>query len=220
MTERAGARDGSHPRGGAPEGAGAGDGARTLGLRVVQIGAGRGAEDEGQAGPAGGGTEAAPGGAQGRTRQPMTRSLTTGLRPWWGTRSPLNAVSTRLPERSALCERVELHQPQHLGHARFRRIGRHAPYLQPERDIARDGQMRKQRVALEHDAHLARCGGNAVMLTPSSRMSPADGGTNPAIMRNVVVLPQPDGPSSEINSPRCTPSVTASTALCGCRTAC
>ena len=38
-----------------------------------------------------------------------------------------------------------------------------------------------------------RCGGSAVMLVPSSRMSPADGGTKPAIMRSVVVLPQPDG---------------------------
>ena len=57
--------------------------------------------------------------------------------------------------RKTLCERLELHQPQHLGHARLRRIGCHAPHLQPERDIARDGQMRKQRVALEHDAHLA-----------------------------------------------------------------
>ena len=33
------------------------------------------------------------------------------------------------------------------------------------------------------------------------RMSPASGRSNPAIMRSVVVLPQPEGPSSEMNSP-------------------
>ena len=32
-------------------------------------------------------------------------------------------------------------------------------------------------------------------------MVPVLGGAKPAIMRSVVVLPQPDGPSSETNSP-------------------
>jgi hypothetical protein len=36
---------------------------------------------------------------------------------------------------------------------------------------------------------------------PSSRMRPAVGSSNPAISRSVVVLPHPDGPSSEKNSP-------------------
>ena len=39
------------------------------------------------------------------------------------------------------------------------------------------------------------------MSLPSSRMRPAVGCSKPAIIRNVVVFPQPDGPSSEKNSP-------------------
>ena len=36
---------------------------------------------------------------------------------------------------------------------------------------------------------------------PSISMVPAVGSMKPAIMRRVVVLPQPEGPSSETNSP-------------------
>ncbi len=39
------------------------------------------------------------------------------------------------------------------------------------------------------------------MSSPSSRIWPAVGRSKPAISRSVVVLPQPDGPSSEKNSP-------------------
>ena len=39
------------------------------------------------------------------------------------------------------------------------------------------------------------------MSTPSSRIWPSVGRSNPAIMRRLVVLPQPEGPSSEKNSP-------------------
>ena len=37
--------------------------------------------------------------------------------------------------------------------------------------------------------------------TPSISMRPAVGLMKPAIIRKVVVLPQPDGPSSDTNSP-------------------
>src|SRR3954468_15844189 len=39
------------------------------------------------------------------------------------------------------------------------------------------------------------------MSTPSRRMRPSSGRSKPAIIRSVVVLPQPDAPSSEKNSP-------------------
>src|SRR4029453_1023569 len=39
------------------------------------------------------------------------------------------------------------------------------------------------------------------MSTPSSRIRPAVGCSNPATSRSVVVLPQPDGPSRAKNSP-------------------
>src|SRR6478672_9472294 len=44
-------------------------------------------------------------------------------------------------------------------------------------------------------------GGAVVTSTPRSSTRPPDGSSKPPIMRRVVVLPQPDGPSSEKNSP-------------------
>ena len=43
-------------------------------------------------------------------------------------------------------------------------------------------------------------------------MVPEVGGMKPAIMRNVVVLPQPEGPSSETNSPLASSSEKSATA--------
>ncbi|CDM97800.1 protein of unknown function [Limnospira indica PCC 8005] len=45
------------------------------------------------------------------------------------------------------------------------------------------------------------------------RISPADGVSNPAISRSVVVLPQPDGPRMLKNSPRFMSRSTALTAV-------
>ena len=57
-----------------------------------------------------------------------------------------------------------------------------------------------------------RCGGTPVTSTPSTRIVPASGSSKPPIIRSSVVLPQPEGPSSEKNSPRRIASVTSSTA--------
>ena len=52
-----------------------------------------------------------------------------------------------------------------------------------------------------------RSGGTAMpaavsfSVRPASSMRPAVGSSSPAIIRSVVVFPQPDGPSSVINSP-------------------
>src|ERR1700753_2665073 len=51
-----------------------------------------------------------------------------------------------------------------------------------------------------------------VMSRPSSVMVPWVGSTKPAIICKVVVLPQPDGPSSETNSPFSTDRFTSATA--------
>jgi hypothetical protein len=59
---------------------------------------------------------------------------------------------------------------------------------------------------------LRRSGGSGVIGVSSSRMSPAVGCTKPAIAIRIVVLPDPDGPSSVTNSPRSIVSVTSSTA--------
>ncbi len=57
-----------------------------------------------------------------------------------------------------------------------------------------------------------RSGGSSVMSRSRSRIRPAVGSSKPPIIRRVVVLPQPDGPSSEKNSPACTSNETPSTA--------
>jgi hypothetical protein len=48
---------------------------------------------------------------------------------------------------------------------------------------------------------LRLCGGTRDTSAPRKRIAPSVGLSNPAIIRSVVVLPQPDGPSSEKNSP-------------------
>src|ERR1700674_4579804 len=50
------------------------------------------------------------------------------------------------------------------------------------------------------------------MSCPPNSITPASGFSSPAIMRSVVVLPQPDGPSNPKNSPRSTSSETSVTA--------
>src|SRR3954467_416785 len=52
------------------------------------------------------------------------------------------------------------------------------------------------------------------MSAPSTSTLPAEGATRPAIIRSSVVLPQPDGPSRETNSPEATARSTSATASC------
>src|SRR4051812_20656131 len=44
-------------------------------------------------------------------------------------------------------------------------------------------------------------GSRSLTTCPSMRISPAVGSSKPAIMRSVVVLPQPEGPTNTTNSP-------------------
>src|SRR6516225_2760865 len=60
---------------------------------------------------------------------------------------------------------------------------------------------------------LRLCGGIPVTSVPSSRIVPSVGCSKPAISRSVVVLPQPEGPSSEKNSPLATVRSIWSTAI-------
>src|SRR5262249_37116570 len=48
---------------------------------------------------------------------------------------------------------------------------------------------------------LRRCGGSLSMRVPPKLIRPASSSAKPAMSRNRVVLPQPDGPSSVKNSP-------------------
>src|SRR3954468_23666250 len=52
---------------------------------------------------------------------------------------------------------------------------------------------------------MSRCAARfSVTSSPPSRISPPVGNSRPAIMRRVVVLPQPEGPSMTKNSPSST----------------
>ncbi len=55
-------------------------------------------------------------------------------------------------------------------------------------------------------------GGRRPMSKPWTLMLPSVGNSRPAIMRSVVVLPHPDGPSSEKNSPSAMERWSSSTA--------
>src|SRR5215212_6461408 len=57
------------------------------------------------------------------------------------------------------------------------------------------------------------CGERRVTSCPSMTMRPASGRSSPAISRSEVVLPQPDGPNSETNSPGLASRSTPSTAV-------
>src|SRR3990172_9498287 len=59
---------------------------------------------------------------------------------------------------------------------------------------------------------LRRWGGVSWIVSPSSRMTPWEGCSNPAIIRRVVVFPQPEGPRREKNSPWAIARFTAWTA--------
>ena len=64
---------------------------------------------------------------------------------------------------------------------------------------------------------MRRCSGGTTpdadeICLPSISMLPPVGGMKPAIMRKVVVLPQPDGPSSDTNSPLASSSEKSDTA--------
>ena len=60
---------------------------------------------------------------------------------------------------------------------------------------------------------LRLAGGTEVTSPPCSKIRPASGVSNPAIIRSVVVLPHPLGPSIEKNSPPGIVIDTASTAV-------
>ena len=103
----------------------------------------------------------------------------------------------------ACAKPVQLHHaPAPRRPARGRRASASSARAQAERDVVAHRHVREQRVALEHRVDVAAC---AAACWPCPRRPagsrPSVGCSKPAIMRSVVVLPQPDGPSIEKNSP-------------------
>ena len=73
--------------------------------------------------------------------------------------------------------------------------------LAPDDRIGEHRAPRQQAVVLEHEATVAAGPRTA---RPSSSTCPLLAASSPATMRRNVVLPQPDGPTSAMNSPRST----------------
>jgi hypothetical protein len=71
-----------------------------------------------------------------------------------GERHPL-LLTTGEFARQALAQAFEAYEPQRLLDPRRDLAGQQLAHLQPERDVARHGQVRKQCVALEHQAGIA-----------------------------------------------------------------
>ena len=73
-----------------------------------------------------------------------------------------------------------------------------APHIHREQNVVVDRAPRQQHGGLKDDADLfARPG----QRSPSMAIEPADSGTIPAIILRIVLLPQPEGPTTETNSP-------------------
>ena len=73
--------------------------------------------------------------------------------------------------------------------------------------------VRIEREELEHESDVPLRRARNVTSSPSSRIRPEVGSSRPAIMRKVVVLPQPEGPSMTKNSPSSIVKVEPRTAM-------
>ena len=87
----------------------------------------------------------------------------------------------------------------------------------PKRHVAGDGQVREQRVVLEHQPDLASLGrhepaGAARPASPASRTEPASGRSRPATSRSRVDLPQPGRADEGHDAARARPGGRASAA--------
>src|SRR5262249_43429603 len=108
--------------------------------------------------------------------------------------------------RQAVAEVVEPHQAQRARDLLADdRLGQPA-HLDPEGDVLRRGGGGKERVALKDEPGAPPVpgqGGHRAPPPPAPAPPPRPDatGTKPAIIRKVVVLPQPLGPSSTTSSP-------------------
>ena len=92
--------------------------------------------------------------------------------------------------------------------ARDLRIGL-AAHAQAVGDVLEHRKVRKKRVVLEHEADVALVRRQVGHVLPPMEIRPESGNPKPAIIRSVVVLPQPEGPSRVRNSPGRTSSLTS-----------
>ena len=116
-------------------------------------------------------------------------------------RHPLLLSAGELP-RAPLCEVAELHHVERLGDpgrpiSPWRHLRIRSPYSTFSRTLMWGNSAYCWNTVLKSRLK----GGSGVIGTPSIRISPEVGCSNPAIMRRVVVLPEPLAPRKVRNSP-------------------
>ena len=89
---------------------------------------------------------------------------------------------------------------QQLPRALFGFLARHFTGFRLKHDVAERGAPFEQYRTLKHDADI---GTRPVDLVAADLTVPLDAGISPAAIINSVLLPQPLGPTWEMNSPRC-----------------
>ena len=90
---------------------------------------------------------------------------------------------------AALAEAAELHQLEHVADLLLDVLD--AASAQPEGDVLEDVQVREERVVLEDGVDRPLVRRSRLMSCPPMVMVPLVGSSSPAIIRSVVVLPQP-----------------------------
>ncbi len=80
-------------------------------------------------------------------------------------------------------------------------VPRQLPELEGEGEIFLGRHVRIERVVLEHHRDVPLAGGTSFISRPPILSSSPEIVSRPAIIRSVVLLPQPDGPTSTTNSP-------------------
>ena len=111
-------------------------------------------------------------------------------------------LATRQLVRAAAGELAEADDVEHLARSTPGIVGAGALGPQSEGHVVEDGHVGEQGVLLEHRVDVALVWRHAPTSSPSSMTRPALGCSKPAMIFSSVVLPHPDGPSSEKNSPR------------------
>ncbi len=101
--------------------------------------------------------------------------------------------------------------PRSTRRARSRPRGTLA-HLEPEREVLADAHLRVERVVLEDHRDVAPRGATSSTTASPIRMCPPVSASSPASSRSAVVLPEPDGPTSTMNSPSAISSESSSTA--------
>ena len=115
--------------------------------------------------------------------------------------------------RPALAELPELDDVESLGDAPLDLVLADLLALEAEGDVLLHREVREQRVGLEDRVDVALVRRVVVTSSPPRWTRPAVGSSNPPIMRSVVVLPQPDGPSIAKKLPRGISRSSSSTAV-------